>query len=70
MTPFQKYWADLKTNNVEKYEHMLSSNRDRQRSIRKFIYQNKELHEKYKAENRRKYRERKKRSVNVAKPTA
>lgn len=55
---FSEYWADLKINHTEKYEKLLKANRERQKRKRHAIYKNKELHEKLKAENRRKYRER------------
>ena len=57
-SPFQKYWNDLKVNNPEKYERRLQLNRDKQRMRRHAIYKDKTLHEKFKAENRRKYAER------------
>lgn len=66
---FVEYWADLKLNHPEKYEQRLETNRLRQRTRRQAIYKCSERHELYKAENRRKYKERNVRLVDKTSTT-
>ena len=67
MTGFVEYWENLKVNHPEKYKKRLEANRLRQRKRRHAIYKDPKLHELYKAENRRKYKERR---VRFASPAA
>ena len=55
---FSEYWSDLKKNHPDKYAAKLKQNRERIRSYRKRIYADSDLHNAYKADNRKVYKSR------------
>ena len=54
-SPFQRYWAKLKTERPDVYQQKLKSNRQRIKNLRQTIYSDPVKHEQYKANQRAAY---------------